>query len=88
MKVTNNGFSTFTVRDKRGNIIFLESKQSVEIEDSLGYKLQKVKAYDFLSFEEKKEPVKVEVKAEPKEEVKEVKEVKVSRETKKKKGKK
>ena len=24
------------------------------IEDSLGYKLQKVKAYDFLSFEEKK----------------------------------
>ena len=81
MKVTNNGYSTFTFRDKRGNITYLESKQSAEIDNALAEKLKKVKSYDFLAFEEKvekKEPVKVEVKTE----------VKVSRETKKKKGKK
>lgn len=85
MKVTNNGYSTFTFRDKRGNITYLESKQSAEIDNALAEKLKKVKSYDFLAFEEKvekEEPVKVEVKTEVKEEVK------VSRETKKKKGKK
>lgn len=72
MKILNAGTADFIVRDKRGNSVVLEPKNTVEVTESTGNKIARV--YPFIKIVE--EPKKVE----PKEEV--------SRETKKPKRKK
>ena len=73
MKILNTGTANFIVRDKRGNSVCLEPKQTVEVDEKVGRKVARV--YSYIKIVE--EPVKkVE---EPIEEPKEVEKPKKSK---------
>lgn len=85
MKILNTGTANFIVRDKRGNSVCLEPKQTVEVTDEKAFKIARV--YSYIKIVEEKSVVKTEEKTEEvKEETKESTKVEVKE--KKKKGKK
>lgn len=90
MKIKNIGEKNFMLIDKRGNFRTLEPSCTIDVDDNIGRKLVKVysciEEVKEVKVEEKKAVV-VEEKVEEKKEVEDVKS-EVSRETKKKKGKK
>lgn len=67
MKILNTGTADFIVKDKRGNSVRLEPAQSVEVSEDTARRLR---VYPFIKIVEEvkvePEPIKEEVKAEPK----------------------